>query len=121
MAMDSSGILRMIFKDDSWGSTIAFEPGIDITLSGTLELGFALNVDPAQLLGTTFDLFDWDNVLPNGSFTGIASMPGLSWDISNLYSTGEVTLAAVPEPFTLILLAFGGLRFWACLGHRQKV
>ncbi len=59
--------------------------------------------------GERFDLFDWDSV--DGSFSsvrldGAALAPGLYWDLSSLYSTGEVAVATVPEtPGWALLLA----------------
>jgi uncharacterized protein YjbI with pentapeptide repeats len=88
--------------DKNWTSPIGFGAGLHPALSGTLELEFAAGVDPASLIGRAFDLFDWTGVYPIGAFT--VSSPYV-WDISNLYSTGEVTLTAVPEPATVLLLA----------------
>jgi len=63
-----------------------------VALGGTLELAFADGVDLASQIGQTIDLFDWDGVVPTGAFT-VASP--YVWNLSNLYSTGEVTLAAL--------------------------
>ena len=57
----------------------------------------------ASQVGRTFDLFDWTGVNPTGAFA--VSSP-YAWDLSNLYTTGEVTLTAVPEPATLVCLMF---------------
>ena len=57
--------------------------------------------DPAQV-GRTLKVFDWTGVSPTGAFA--VSSP-YHWDLSRLYSTGEITLAAVPEPSTVVLLA----------------
>jgi hypothetical protein len=40
----------------------------------------------------------------NGVFVDIVGEPGHRWDTSDLYTTGEVTLLAVPEPSTMVLL-----------------
>ena len=82
-----------MFDADAWGSTISFAPGISVALGGTLELAFAPDVNPASQLGRTIDLFDWTGVTSTGAFT-IASP--FEWDLSTLYTTGEVTLTAVP-------------------------
>lgn len=91
LTMDGSGALRLSFDSDAWGSTISFAPGIPVALGGTLELAFAAGVDPAAQLGRSFDLFDWTGVTPTGAFH-VASSYG--WDLSQLYTTGEVTLIA---------------------------
>jgi hypothetical protein len=100
--MGPGGTLRMVFEADAWDSSISFAPGIPVTLGGTLELTFVDDVNPATQLGRTFDLFDWTGVNPTGAFT--ISSP-YNWDLSNLYTTGEVTLTAVPEPLTSVLLS----------------
>jgi uncharacterized protein YjbI with pentapeptide repeats len=92
LAMDAAGTLRLVFDADPWGSTISFAPGMPVALGGTLHLAFAPDVDLASQLGRTIDLFDWTGVTPTGAFT--VSGPH-AWDLSNLYTTGEVTLTAV--------------------------
>jgi uncharacterized protein YjbI with pentapeptide repeats len=101
MAMGPGGALRMVFESDAWDSTISFAPGIPVALGGTLELTFADDVNPAAQLGRTFDLFNWTGVAPTGAFT-IATP--YAWDLSSLYTTGEVTLTAIPEPATVCLV-----------------
>jgi uncharacterized protein YjbI with pentapeptide repeats len=95
LTMGPGGTLRMVFEGDAWDSTISFAPGIPVTLGGTLELTFADDVNLASQVGRTFDLFDWTGVSPAGAFA-IASP--YTWDLSNLYATGVVTLISVPEP-----------------------
>jgi hypothetical protein len=94
----------MVFEADAWDSTISFAPGIPVTLGGTLELTFADDVNLASQLGRTFDLFDWTGVTPTGAFTIVSPY---AWDLSNLYTTGQATLTAIPEPTTRALIAFG--------------
>jgi N-acyl-D-amino-acid deacylase len=102
LTMGPGGTLRMVFEADTWDSTISFAPGIPVKRGGTLELTFAADVNPATQLGRTFDLFDWTGVTPTGGFA--ISSP-YRWDSSNLYTTGEVTLTAVPEPSGLLQLS----------------
>jgi uncharacterized protein YjbI with pentapeptide repeats len=105
METGPGGTLRMVLEADEWDSTISFAPGIPVTLGGTLELTFADDVNLASQIGRTFDLFNWTDVTPTGAFA--ISSPYV-WDLSNLYTTGEVTLAAVPEPLTLTLALVAG-------------
>jgi uncharacterized protein YjbI with pentapeptide repeats len=112
LTMAAGGVLQLLFEEDDWGSTISFQSGIPITLSGTLELTFADGVDLASQVGRTFDLFDWTGVEPTGAFA--VSSPFL-WDVTDLYTTGEVTLVAVPEPSTSLLAMVPVALF----GHRQ--
>jgi uncharacterized protein YjbI with pentapeptide repeats len=99
--MGPGGTLRIVFEVDEWGSTISFAPGIPVTLGGTLELTFAADVNLASQVGRTLRVFNWSGVSPAGQF--IVSSP-YTWDLSNLYTSGEVTLTAVPESHTLLPL-----------------
>jgi hypothetical protein len=62
-----------------------------VSLDGTLELAFVQPSDAKEQVGRTFDLFDWTGVTPSGSFS-VAS--DYDWDLSRLYSLGQVTLLA---------------------------
>ncbi len=104
LAMDSTGALRLIFDADAWDSGISFAPGIPVTLGGMLDLSFAGGVDINAEVGRTFQIFDWTGVTPTGSFS--LSSP-YDWDISKLYTSGQVTL--IPEPGSLALLAVAGI------------
>ena len=106
--MASDATLRFIFTDGQWGSTISFEEGIPVHLDGVLDLTFADDVDAADFTGTTYDLFNWDNITPTGTFSSILDH-GLTWDLSKLYTTGEITLVAVPEPTGISLIVLGSL------------
>jgi hypothetical protein len=103
LAMGPGGTLRMEFEGDAWDSTISFAPGIPVTLGGTLELTFAADVNLASQVGRTLRVFDWTGVHPTGVFA--ISSP-YAWDLSNLYTSGEVMLTAVPEPSAVLLLSF---------------
>ena len=116
LAMGPGGTLRMVFEADAWDSTISFAPGIPVTLGGTLELTFADDVNLASQVGRTFDLFDWTGVNPTGAFA--VSSP-YAWDLSNLYTTGEVTLTAVPEPTSIALAAVGA--FGLTIYRRRRI
>ena len=78
MSIDPAGTLRVVFEDDQWGSTITFEPGIPVTLDGTLELLFDDDANPMSLVGTTYQLFDWTGVSPEGQFEYILTAERLA-------------------------------------------
>ena len=59
------------------------------SLGRHIELDFALGVNVTGQIGRTFDVFDWAGVYPAGAFT--VSSP-YTWDLSQLYTTGDVTL-----------------------------
>jgi hypothetical protein len=75
------------------------------TLNGMLEVDLSNGFSPSA--GESFKIF---NGFTTGSFPREnlpALATGLSWDTSNLDSTG--TISVVPEPSTLVLLAAGAL------------
>jgi hypothetical protein len=91
--MDATGTLRLAFDADPWNSTISFTPGISVARGGTLDLTFAAGVNAATQIGRTIDLFDWTGAISSGTFTVTSPY---TWNLSTLYTTGEVTLTAVP-------------------------
>jgi uncharacterized protein YjbI with pentapeptide repeats len=107
--LDAGG--RLVVRDYD-GNPNSFPPTNPIPLTvdqhlaivpgGTLELTFADDVNLASQLGRTFDLFNWTGVIPTGAFA--ISSPD-AWDLSNLYTTGQITLTAIPEPATVVPLA----------------
>jgi uncharacterized protein YjbI with pentapeptide repeats len=102
MNMGADGILKMIFEQDDWDSLISFDPGIPVALGGTLELTFAEGVDIAGQIGRTIQIFDWSGVAPTGTFNVSSAY---DWDLSHLYTSGEITL--VPEPASVVLMGAG--------------
>jgi uncharacterized protein YjbI with pentapeptide repeats len=109
LAMALGGTLRMLLEADAWDSTISFAAAVPVTLGGTLELDFTPGVNLFSQIGRTFVLFDWTGVNPTGAFA-IASP--YAWDVSNLYTTGEVTLISIPEPTTSFLMSVWLVAAW---------
>lgn len=108
MILASDSTLEVLLGDETWGSTISLAGGFAGDLGGSLKLDFASGGDPHSLVGATFDLFDWNGQLAMGEqFDQITSLPGHQWDLTDLYTTGEVTLLAVPEPASIVLLTLG--------------
>jgi hypothetical protein len=104
LATADGSALQLLFDADPWDSLIAFEPGIPVQLGGTLELNFANDVHLASQVGRTLEIFDWTGVSPSGQFE--IRSPYV-WDTTNLYTTGEVTLIAVPEPSAEVFMVVG--------------
>jgi uncharacterized protein YjbI with pentapeptide repeats len=94
LAMDATGTLRLVFDAGPWDSTISFAAGIPATRGGTLDLTFAPGINIATQIGRTIDLFDWTGVTPTGTFNVTSPY---TWNLSNLYTTGEVTLTGAPS------------------------
>ena len=102
LEMEIGGLVPGDEHDAIWASGL-------LSLDGTLEVLLIDGFDPS--LGDSFDLFDWGSI--EGSFDNFI-LPelatGLHWDTSDLYSTGVLSISAVPEPTTL---AISGL---ICIG-----
>jgi uncharacterized protein YjbI with pentapeptide repeats len=117
--MDPAATLQFLLED-KWTSPIGFNAGLTPTLGGTLDLELADAIDPKGLLGETFQLFSWNGSLPPGDqFAVITTEPGLTFDLSNLYSTGTVSLIAVPEPSPLLLAGLASLATFGLLVKRK--
>jgi len=79
---------------NNWTSPIGFSPGLNAALGGNLQLAFSDGVNLASQLGQTFDLFNWTGINHTGTFT-VSSV--YKWDLSQLYTTGNVTLLSLPK------------------------
>ncbi len=81
-----------------------------LALDGTLDVILINGFDPD--LGDTFDLFDWGTL--DGEFANF-DLPtlnaGLRWDLSGLYTTGTLSVSAVPEPACLLFAGFGAIGY----------
>jgi uncharacterized protein YjbI with pentapeptide repeats len=107
LIMAADATLEIVLADDDWGSTITLDllPSTFADLDGTLFLNFADQADVHSLVGTTFDLFNWNGFLAAGDTFGNVAWPvGFDWDLSDLYASGTVTLLKVPEPSSILLL-----------------
>jgi hypothetical protein len=97
-----------------------YDPGTEhdrLSVTGLSELDGELDLvfldDFTVAYGDRFDLFNWDGGV-SGAFSSIKSSSlsdGLSWDASELYTTG--TLSVIPEPgvFGMMAIFGGGLCF----------
>jgi hypothetical protein len=95
-----------------------------LNVSGTAFLGGELVVLSAgyfdQVEGVSFNLIDAGSIV--GTFSSI-SLPTLfsefTWDTSQLYTTGEISISAVPEPASFAALA-GMFSFSLAYMRRRK-
>lgn len=125
---DSLGVLHLsgnlVLASSS--SVLDYELGANtydrLAVSGSVMLNGALNVNLvggfAPSAGESFDLISGKM---SGSFRQVNLPPlgnGLSWDTSNLYSTG--TINVVPEPSSLMLLGVGTLGLLSYRWRRRK-
>jgi fibronectin-binding autotransporter adhesin len=104
----SSGVLNA----QSGNNDLLVFSGGAVTLSGaTLSLHSTLPVTSGTwAAGSAWKLINWSGV--SGTFDSITDMPdlsslGLSWDWSQLYSSGTVSVIAAPEPSRGLLLMAG--------------
>ncbi|NQT41538.1 MAG: PEP-CTERM sorting domain-containing protein, partial [Planctomycetes bacterium] len=95
-----------------------------LIVTGTLNAGGTLDVslvdDLLPPFGSTFDILDFTDVGSEfDAFVNSPLPPAVYWDLSNLYTTGEITLA-VPEPTTGALALLGGLAMAAMAVVRRR-
>ncbi len=110
---------------DIWTNTVS---GVDrIVTQGTtdtiIDVGATLLVNNAGDLtfsfGNSFNLFDWVGGSPIGTFSLVLPTltGGLSWDTSDLYVGGSISV--VPEPSSIALAGLG-LFVVLHLAHRRR-
>jgi hypothetical protein len=77
--------------------------------------------------GSVWDLIDWTTAFSGtfsnltstlGNFAGLPDLSGINlrWDVSSIYTTGQIAVAYVPEPQRLGMLFMGLL----CLLARRR-
>lgn len=117
----NNGGANPLGNNDSLGLTSSTA----VELGGTLKINDLTDVATELTLGSSWQLIDWTNVtVASGpQYTGGFSAfelpdldPGLAWDLSQLYTTGFVSVSVVPEPGRLLLLGAGLL----VLGLRRR-
>ena len=91
----------------------------DLHFEGTLTVSLINAFSPAD--GNSFDIFDFSTT--SGAFSTL-NLPtlggGLSWDTSQLYTLGTISVTSVPEPsmVTLLLVAASVFLVGRTLGNR---
>jgi|GEM_PF-3068735 len=89
----------------------------DLTVAGTLQLSGWQEYAPGA--GDLFQLFSFEEGRSFGQFSMIETFdlaPGLYWDLSELYSTGQVMVIPEPSLGGMLLLVGGGAWLW----HRRR-
>ncbi len=116
MALSPGGTLEIQLDGAPWGSTISFSPSISVTLDGNLELGTASGTNPSSLIGNYYRLFDWSGVSSSGTFQVINDLPApYHWDLSQLYTSGNVMLLSGTAVASTWVHAGGGA--WSVSGN----
>jgi hypothetical protein len=96
------GELRLDLSGTNRGASSGYDA---INCAGTLTLGGTLNVSLvggySPMAGTSFDLLNWGSLSGGFSEVILPVLPGdFSWDTSNLYTSGVITV--VPEPSGMV-------------------
>ena len=125
-----AGTLQLSIFSDQSGTTLTEADRLIFTNTGattinitgaTLSVHDASGTSSSWAVGDAWKLIDWGNIATTGTLTGtfnnltghystdFTDLPalgsGFQWDISQLYTTGIITVA-VPEPTRLLLLIF---------------
>ena len=116
MTLDSYGGLAAELGGTTQGTTYDYlNVGGALNLLNNSVLSVTLVNSFVPAMGNSFDIMDWGT--ENGMFTTVTlpdlSASGLSWNTSQLYTTG--TISVIPEPATwvmLILAAMGLGIYW---------
>ncbi|MGR8929405.1 MAG: hypothetical protein ACU836_02110, partial [Gammaproteobacteria bacterium] len=116
------------FFDDITMELGGLTPGSEhdkIIFTGDVSLGAAVALNVVYWdgwsagFGDVYDLFDWGSSL-TGAFSqlNLPTLAGnLSWDVGNLYSTGEIRVVPLPAAQ---LLMFSGTSLLMFAGRRRK-
>ena len=102
---------KLVFLETS---NVTIDPAVDLVVEWWG--GFTASA------GDVFDLFDWNGTL-SGSFGNIVLptlAPGLTWDWSDLYASGELRVNAVPIPPAAWLFGSGLLGLVAVARRRCR-
>jgi len=120
-----------IFGDNSLLSMDLFSNGVnDELLAGSAGLSTIINANVTLTLsnptgysfvnGDSYDLFNFNSL--TGTFTTV-NLPslagGLAWDQTNLYTSGVITVTAVPEPSAAMMGALAVMGM-AILARRRS-
>ncbi|MEN6407388.1 MAG: PEP-CTERM sorting domain-containing protein, partial [Thermoguttaceae bacterium] len=132
LAPASTLLGTLTFTDDvTLASGALAQMGISDSLSDLVSVGGALALDGtlkvtddgtvSYAAGQSWDLFDASSF--SGSFSAY-DLPtlaaGLAWDTSSVGTTGAISVTAVPEPATAVMLLGGLLGLIAYAWRKRK-
>lgn len=95
-----------------------------VTLSGELEVTDVSNTSTSWSAGSSWQIIDWSGMNTTTHHSGTFSsfdLPTLDaalfWDLSQLYTSGFITVSTVPEPSRALLVLLGTL---ALVSRRRR-
>jgi autotransporter-associated beta strand protein len=92
LTMTAGGILDFELAESTYDRIITSGSA---ALAGILNVSLVGGFTPSA--GSIFNLFDWSSVAGSFNTLNLATLPGgLSWDTSQLYTTGVLSVAAAP-------------------------
>ncbi|MFO0911737.1 MAG: pentapeptide repeat-containing protein [Pirellulales bacterium] len=95
MTFTPTAALEVVLFDNDWNSTMWVDSSAKINLDGTLKIAFGDASGPTTV-DTSFDLFNWPSTFPTGDKFASVTWPLFTrWDLSDLYTTGEITLLSL--------------------------
>lgn len=83
-------------SDTPQGTTVTFSGDVTPELRGTLALELLGSTELVTMHGQTISLFDWGVPLDETNAFGQIELPLGRWDLSRLYTSGDVVLNALP-------------------------
>jgi autotransporter-associated beta strand protein len=93
LTMTTGGILDFELSASTYDRIITSG---SVALAGILNVSLVGGFTPSA--GSTFNLFDWGSVAGSFNTLNLAALPGgLSWNTSQLYTTGILSVAAAPS------------------------
>lgn len=122
-SQDSTAAFHLDIADIANYERIVFDNIATISLAGSLELNFTGSYSFAE--GDTLQLFNWGNATISGSFSNdvaaslVPLSEGLVWNLNGLYTTGAISVAAIPEPSTYALIVGLGA-IGLCVWRRRQ-
>jgi hypothetical protein len=95
-----------------------------LNVTGAITFGGTLNVNLINgytvAAGDSYNLLDWGSSSGTFNSVNLPTLNGLMWDTSGLYTTGMLSVSAIPEPATYAAI-FGAGALAFTVWRRRRV